>query len=256
MLRGIGAYQMPKHIVRLLALLLMFLVIAYAGIVYLTDPSFYRFGHYRADVVPELAAGEPQYRGPAYCQGCHADRHAEWSAGAHLVVKCEVCHGPAGEHPASGKLPLPDDPVKFCTACHEAMPARPADHPQIVVSEHPFPHQGGLDCTTCHNAHSPAIGSPGEVLQPTAPVVDPGPTASVGIPLSAAGCVGCHGKRGEGVGAFPAIAGMPVAEFVELMNQYKSGQTPSPMMGPVASGLDDAEIRELADYYAALSEAE
>ena len=46
---------MPKHIVRLILILVAFLAIAYAGIVFLTDPSFYRFGHYRADSVPELA---------------------------------------------------------------------------------------------------------------------------------------------------------------------------------------------------------
>ena len=55
---------MPKHIVTLLVLLIAFLVFAYAGIAYLTDPSFYRFGHYRSDIVPVLAAGTPKFRGP------------------------------------------------------------------------------------------------------------------------------------------------------------------------------------------------
>ena len=257
---------MPKHIIRLLLLLTAFLAFGYAGIVFLTDPSFYRFGHYRADIVPELAAGALKFRGPAYCQACHTDRHAEWSSGAHLTVKCEACHGAAGEHPVTGKLPIPNDPVKLCTGCHEAMPARPASHPQIVVSDHPYPHETPIVCITCHNPHSPQIGAREAVVQPlqaseesAATVSEPAdsstPLGSVGTPLSAAKCVGCHGAQGEGVGTFPPLAGMPVKQFVELMNQIKTGDKPSPMMEPITKALTDAEIRELANYYAGLTAA-
>ena len=255
---------MPKHIVRLLLLIIAFLAVGYAGIVFLTDPSFYRFGHFRADIVPELAAGTPKFRGPAYCQACHTDRHAEWSSGAHLTVKCEACHGAAGEHPATGKLAIPDDPVKLCTACHEAMPARPASQPQIVVAEHPYPHQSPIVCSNCHNPHSPQIGTRESVVQPlqaseesVAAVSEPTdsskPLGSVGTPLSAAKCVACHGVQGQGVGTFPPLAGMEVKLFVERMNQFKTGVQPSPMMGPLAKALNDAEIRELANYYAGLA---
>ena len=48
---------LPKHISRLLMLLLAAMAIAYALKVWLTDPSYYRFGYYRADAVPELADG-------------------------------------------------------------------------------------------------------------------------------------------------------------------------------------------------------
>jgi cytochrome c553 len=260
----IDASAMPKHISRLLLILLGFLVFAYAGIVFLTDPSFYRYGFFRADVVPELAAGEPVFRGPAYCQACHSDRHAEWLAGAHQKVKCEICHGPAGDHPVSGKLPIPADPAKLCTTCHEAMPARPASHPQIVVAEHPYPHETPIDCSTCHNPHAPGIAAPGEVVVPASEVADlqlsipdmptdKAPRGETGIPLSASTCVACHGARGEGVGSFPALAGADVASFVKQMNQFKSGELPSPMMETIARGLSDDEIRELANYYAGLT---
>jgi predicted CXXCH cytochrome family protein len=250
-----------------LLLLLGFLVLAYAGIVFLTDPSFYRYGFFRADVVPELAAAEPAFRGSAYCRACHADRHEEWSGGAHVKVECEVCHGPAEAHPANGKLPIPADPARLCANCHEAMPARPASHPQIVLAEHPYPHETPIDCSNCHNPHAPGIGAPAEVVVPTDQVEDlqlpaperppqAGPRGETGIPLSASACVSCHGARGEGVGAFPALAGMDVAGFVRAMNRYKSGATPSPMMGAIARGLRDDEIRELANYYAGLAGGE
>lgn len=245
---------MPKHIQRLLLILLAFMVSAYAGIVLLTDPSFYRFGHYRADSVPELAAGEPAFRGADHCRACHGDRHAEWSEGAHATVKCEICHGPSGQHPATGKLPIPDDPVKLCATCHEAMPARAASHPQIVLEEHPYPHETPVVCSTCHNPHSPRIGQPEAVVATAeAEPVKP-PLGAAGIPKVAGACVGCHGRSGEGVGSFPAIAGMEVGSFVKVMNEYKSGARPSPMMASLAARLSDEDIRTLANYYASLGD--
>lgn len=241
---------MPKHIVRLVSLLVAFLLFAYGAIVYLTDPSFYRYGHFRADSVPELAAPEPRFRGPDYCNTCHVDRHAEWSMGSHAKVKCEICHGPAADHPANGKLPIPDDPAKLCSICHEDMPSRPNSHPQVIIEEHPYPHDAPLDCTSCHNPHSPAIGNPGNLVQ-SAESTSSTATGEA-APLSAKGCVGCHGANGQGNGPFPAIAGMEPGQFVSVMNSYKSGEKDNPMMNAAAGSLSDADLRELANYYAGL----
>ena len=150
---------MPTHIIRLMAILVVFLVAGYAAKQYFTPDSFYTFGHYRADYVREAAADPVQHQGPDSCQTCHADRHAEWSAGSHRAVKCEACHGPAGAHPASGKLPVPEDSIRLCTLCHEATPGRPAFQPQIVVDEHPVKHDQPIPCKSCHNPHSPRIGA-------------------------------------------------------------------------------------------------
>lgn len=159
---------MPKHIIRLVLLLAGLLVVAIIAKGFFTDPSFYKYGTYRADSVPAIAAPTPKIRGPEHCQSCHVDRHAEWSAGGHHNVNCEICHGTAArEHPDNYKLPIPEDTITLCTQCHEKMPSRPAAQPQIVVAEHPFPHEGDLQCKTCHNPHSPRIGGP-----------RPGPTAA------------------------------------------------------------------------------
>ena len=47
---------MPKHIFRLVALIVGFLVVAAIAVPLLTVKSFYKYGHYRADSVPEIAA--------------------------------------------------------------------------------------------------------------------------------------------------------------------------------------------------------
>jgi predicted CXXCH cytochrome family protein len=145
---------MPAHIVRLLILMVVFAVVGViARSIFIAD-SFGDFGHYRGDSVAEIAAQEPVFKGPEYCSMCHTDRHAEWTAGSHKKVKCENCHGAAGEHPATGKLPIPSDTVKLCSGCHQKMPTRPATQPQVVVRD----HAGTSQCILCHNPHSPRLG--------------------------------------------------------------------------------------------------
>lgn len=224
---------MPIHIKRLLLVIAGFIVFAIVAAILLTPESFYEFGHYRADSVGEIAADTPKYQGPDYCEACHEERHADWTAGVHTVVKCEVCHGAAGEHPADGgKLPIPDDSVRLCTLCHEKMPARPAAQPQIVVSE----HAGEEQCVTCHDPHAPALG---------------GDEAETGSGL-AAQCDGCHGDDGLGIGDFPPLAGKDADYLATQLQDYRSGARENPMMNTIAESLSDADIAELADIYASL----
>jgi cytochrome c553 len=230
---------MPKHGVRLILLLVAFFASAVGARYYFKAPSFYEYGHYRANSVPEIAAPQPQYRGPSYCQTCHADRHTQWSAGVHKVVKCEVCHGAAKEHPQSGKLVIPTDTVRLCTLCHEAMPGRPAAQPQIKVAQ----HAGGQQCVTCHNPHSPKIGGPATAKASAAPV---------GTQALSARCAGCHGADGLGVGAFPALAGKDADYLAKALQDYKSGARANPMMNTIAKSLSDQDIADLAAHYASL----
>lgn len=238
---GVGGSEntMPKHIVRLMFLICVFAVVAVVAKSYFTVDSFYRYGHYRADSVPEIAADEPKYQGPDTCLDCHEDRHVEWTAGRHKVVICEVCHGPAGEHPVTGILPIPDDTVRLCTLCHEAMPARPAAQPQIVVAE----HAGEVQCITCHNPHSPRIGGAAG-SQDVA--------AAAGADQIAADCVACHGADGLGVAEFPPLAGKDAEYLAGRLRGFKSGALQDPMMNTIMGALSDREISDLAAYYAAL----
>src|SRR6202162_1947255 len=146
---------MPKHIVRLLVLLVSFGVLALVAKWYFTADTFYEYGHYRAASVPEIAAQEPVFQTPRYCQTCHSERVALWSANNHKTVICEVCHGAAQGHPQNGKLPIPKDTAKLCSLCHEAMPGRPRTQPQIDLAQ----HSGGQQCIVCHNPHAPKIVS-------------------------------------------------------------------------------------------------
>lgn len=67
-------------------------------------------------------------------------------------------------------------------------------------------------------------------------------------------CVGCHGAAGEG-GVGPKLAGHAPEKTIELLKKYKAGEQVGPMtsmMAPMAAGLSDADIENIAAYVATL----
>jgi cytochrome c553 len=235
---------MPKHIARLIVLLVTGIGIGLLGKWYFTAESFYDYGHYRAASVIEIAAAEPVYKTPRYCQSCHNERHAQWSAGNHKSVICEVCHGPGEGHPQKGKLPIPADAVKLCSLCHEAMPGRPRTQPQIVLAQHNPYVSSGQQCTACHNAHAPKI------MAVAAKVTG---NAAAGKQRAAA-CAGCHGADGISPNdTWPSLAGQHGAYLARILGAYKSGAQKDVAMTPIAEPLSDGDIQNLAAYYAGLS---
>jgi len=233
--------RMPKHISRLLLLLVVVMIGAYAVRSWLVDPSYYRFGHFRADAVPEIAAQTPLYQGSDYCRTCHAERNEDWAKGAHQTVQCEVCHGIDHNHPDDGKSLVPADKIRLCTTCHLAITGRPAKQPQIVLGEHPFPGEETPQCHTCHNPHSPGEMQEDETA--------PSGSAAVNAPAIVSKCAKCHGKNGEGVKRNPALAGLTPEVFIERINQYKSGSRKNKIMAKFANSLSEEEMQELAKYY-------
>ena len=255
---------MPRHIFRLVLLLVAFAAMGYAAIVFLTVDSFFQYGHYRGDSVAEVASDKPKYQGTAYCQSCHEARFVAWSDGVHnrpddgKIVRCETCHGAAGGrddkaglthvstgsvHPDNLKLTVPADTRALCTLCHEKMAARPAQQPQIVVAE----HAGEQQCAVCHDPHSPLLN-----LVAAAPAAQQG-SAAAGE-AKAADCIGCHGEEGVSVDLpGPTLAGQKAAYLVESFMAYKSGARSEDMMNAAAEGASDEDAADLAAYYASLT---
>ena len=67
-------------------------------------------------------------------------------------------------------------------------------------------------------------------------------------------CASCHGTDGKSAGTMPSIFGKS-AEYIELkLKAFKSGQETSTVMGRLAKGYTDEEIRMIAEYYASLQQ--
>ena len=67
---------------------------------------------------------------------------------------------------------------------------------------------------------------------------------------SYAGCVACHGAKGEG-GIGPALAGQSESEIYEKLVQYKNGETrgsQSSLMWGQSSMLSDSDMKNIASY--------
>jgi cytochrome c553 len=253
---------MPRHIVRLVFLMLTFVAVAYGAKRFFTVNSFYEYGHYRGNSVAEIAFDKPKYMGTAYCQSCHVERFEEWAKGVHnsvdagKVVKCEVCHGPAGgrdspgmfvhsatgpSHPNDIKLAVPTDTTKLCTLCHEKMPGRPAQQPQIMVAD----HAGAQQCTVCHNPHSPKLNLASVASAPRS-------DTALGK-TKAEACVACHGAEGVSVDLpGPSLAGQNATYIVEALKAYSTSARDNPMMSAVVQDISSEDSENLAAHFSGL----
>jgi cytochrome c553 len=69
----------------------------------------------------------------------------------------------------------------------------------------------------------------------------------------AASCTQCHGTQGRAAigSSVPAIAGMPRDYLAEQLRAFKAGTRPATVMHQLAKGYNDAQIDQLASYFAA-----
>lgn len=66
-----------------------------------------------------------------------------------------------------------------------------------------------------------------------------------------ASCSACHGTDGHSVGGTPVLAGLNRDHFIKQMKDFKSGARPATVMHRHANGYNDAEIKKMANYFAA-----
>jgi len=68
----------------------------------------------------------------------------------------------------------------------------------------------------------------------------------------AAQCAQCHGTDGRALpGAeIPGLAGLPANYIAEQMKAFRSGSRPSSVMQQLAKGFSDAQVDQLARYFA------
>ncbi len=67
-------------------------------------------------------------------------------------------------------------------------------------------------------------------------------------------CTPCHGKEGRATSAgyFPRIAGKPAGYLFNQLVNFREGRRPNSAMANLVEHLDDAYLRDIAAYFAAL----
>ncbi len=72
----------------------------------------------------------------------------------------------------------------------------------------------------------------------------------------AATCMACHGANGiSQIPDYPNLAGQKQAYLAAQLKAFRDGQRKNMIMGPMAQGLSDEDIANLAAYYASLNPA-
>lgn len=65
-------------------------------------------------------------------------------------------------------------------------------------------------------------------------------------------CTPCHGPTGISYANSPNLAGQYAVAVYKQLRDYKSGVRTNAVMNPMAEGLSDTDMREIAAYYASL----
>lgn len=67
----------------------------------------------------------------------------------------------------------------------------------------------------------------------------------------AATCFNCHGPDGHSRGEVPSLAGVPAADIVQAVSEFRSGQRSATVMHQLSKGYTDEQLRLIAAFFAA-----
>lgn len=68
----------------------------------------------------------------------------------------------------------------------------------------------------------------------------------------ATACEACHGENGNSsVSTFPKLAQQHSSYLLKQLHEFKNGTRKDPMMSPLAMGLSDEDMADIADYFSA-----
>jgi cytochrome c553 len=92
---------------------------------------------------------------------------------------------------------------------------------------------------------------PAQPSATSAPKVSAKPDPVAAGKAAAAGCAGCHGEGGVSkTPGMPSLVGLDPKYLVAAMNGYKSGQRKNDMMKSLLAAIGEADLKNIALYYA------
>jgi len=163
------------------------------------------------------------------------------AAGQKRAADCAGCHGPKGISP--------NDTWPNLAGQHAAYLAR-------ILAAYKSGDQKDVAMTPIAQALSDAdiqnLAAYYSRLSCAAPARATG-DAAAGKAV-AKNCAACHGETGVSPNpAWPSLAGQKAGYLVNVLKAFRAGLRKDPMMGGVTRGLSDADIANLAAYFAGQS---
>jgi len=128
----------------------------------------------------------------------------------------------------------------------------------VALSLAPAHGQTSAESVAKPAAASPATAEPTPAEAPTAAPAATGPldpfahgTVQAGATKSAV-CSACHGPNGNSANPeWPRLAGQNAVYIAQQLRLFRSGTRDNPIMKPLAAGLSDQDISDLAVYFQA-----
>jgi DmsE family decaheme c-type cytochrome len=230
----------------------------------------------QADSFGYTLMGRLQKQGKMGCETCHGPGSAHVRS-----VGCAACHGDGGITTRPGIPSLVGlDPQYLVVAMkeyvsgqrkHAMMKAllsglgdaelnniafyyarQPAARAETPLVGNPS-KSGTAACAACHGENGIAVSPafPNLAGQDSQYLADAMRAYKVGARNKVVACAACHGDRGiSKTPGTPSLVGLETQYLVAAMKAYASGQRKNAVMKALLSGVGDAELNNMAIYYA------
>ena len=159
---------------------------------------------------------------------------------------CAACHGPDGNSPAAANPNLAGQHGDYIAIQLAAFKSGARPSPIMQGMAAPLSPEDMRDLGAYFQQQKPMErAARDKALVARGQQIWRSGIKSVGVPA----CAGCHGASGKGIPAqFPRLAGQHPELTLGWLKAYASGARPHPVMGPVASKLNENDMRALSEY--------
>ena len=166
--------------------------------------------------------------------GAHPAHAGDREAGRKLAGQCRTCHGLDGYAQIPIAPHIGGEPEAYLRAQLTAFRDGTREHEMMTIVARGLSDQQISDLAAWYAGHDATATAPDPAAAPAA-------------------CVDCHGENGLAqVDDAPNLAGETSIYIDTQLKAFKRGKRTHDIMTGIAEGLSDAEIRELAEYFAAI----
>lgn len=159
-------------------------------------------------------------------------------AGRKIANMCRTCHGVDGYAAIPIAPHIGGEPAEYLEAQLMAFKTGTREHEMMSVVTSGMSAQQISDVAAWYGSHQARATLPEGVMAEDAPQA----------------CVSCHGADGiSQILDAPNLAGETNIYIDTQLKAFKRGNRQHDIMSEVAAGLSDTEIREIADWYAAVT---
>jgi cytochrome c553 len=200
-------------------------------------------GHFRSEAAPPVTV----------TPGADDDLRAAYATAADVAegkrvadASCASCHGKEGIHTAKGVPHLAGQRPAYLYFELRAYQtgARGKTSMDNVVK---FLSDDALVKVAAYYASLEPAQPSAAKTAPAKPKSDPAQAGKA----AAAGCAGCHGEGGiSKMAGMPSLVGLDPKYLVAAMTAYKNGQRKHDLMKSLLAAISDADVKNIALYYA------